>query len=139
MEILGLNRIFVSYLWYQYYYKWVIYSANILHLAHISDIDMWASHIIFSDICSSYWAETRKNAIFLWFKGRNSEVSWSNWLIIKLDLDVIAFHIFMKYCEDTMTIAGVIEQKPEKTQLFDDSKVVTQECLGQFGRLSNLA
>ena len=57
-------------------------------------------------------------------------MSGSIWLIIKLDLDGIAFNIFMKYCEDTMTIAGVIERK--KTQFFDDSRVVIQECLGQF-------
>ncbi|KAH3712332.1 hypothetical protein DPMN_072029 [Dreissena polymorpha] len=43
--------------------------------------------------------------------GRNSGVSGSIWPIIELDLDVIALHMFMKFGEDLMTIARVIERK----------------------------
>ena len=59
--------------------------------------------------------------------------------IIELGLDVIALHMFMKFDKDLMTIGRVIERKRETTQFCDDSRAVTQECLGQFGRLSNLA
>jgi len=65
-------------------------------------------------------------------------VSGSTWPIIELELAVIAFYIFMKCGEDPMTFARVIERKHEKTKFYDDSRAVTQECLGQFGRQSNL-
>jgi len=47
----------------------------------------------------------KKNAIFLRVKGRNSKVATSIWLVIKPDLDLIAFHIFMRFGEDPMTNA----------------------------------
>ena len=65
-------------------------------------------------------------------------MSGSIWLIIALDIVVIALHISMKFDDDLMIIASIIERKREQTQFYDDSRAVTQECQGEFGRLSNL-
>ena len=55
------------------------------------------------------------------------------WLIIELDLDIIALHIFMQFGEDPMKFAKIIERKQVKKQYYDDSRAVTQQCLGRFG------
>ena len=59
----------------------------------------------------------KTTTILWWFKGCNSGESGSIWPIIQLDLDVIAFKIFMEFGEELLKIGWVIEWKKKKKKI----------------------